>query len=330
MRGNHRGGSQCGEIRRDAVSRSGTAADWNAQCRRLRTSGSDRRARRCRARRSISDPSTSPCCRTLITGTPAFFIGDARIAVAGRGGAPADARGAATALDHVTVVNRFAVGKRRMTADRVDVGRLRGILARHVEVLHVETGHRVRTAATFQQRADLADQVPLQTFFGVRRRRRVVAAASSRRTCLRRTRVGERQRRVAGGVELLQRLDRCRVDRDADVRVAVLEDVVGRPGEHQREVVSVRRVNRLHDDGAAEARRIRRAPNEDAGRVRRSRGSNGQLAGGRPVVHVGPAADEEFLLDVADPAKVNRLLQPVRGEKRERRRRDRDGSGHGR
>ena len=36
----------------------------------------------------------------------------------------------------------------------------------------------------------------------------------------------------------------------------------------------------------------------------------GQLAGGRPVVHVGAAADEELLLDVADPGKVNRLPQP--------------------
>ena len=247
----------------------------------------------------------------------------------------------------VAVVDRVPVAGHVERVDGVDVvvevaARLR--VAEAVDVLHgravapppavvaAPVGQRVGAVAATHERADLAVDVPGEPVLGAPRagarrvdgRHRVLAVAR----VVERQRVGERERAVARGVELLQCQHVDRLVGDADPGVAVADHLaVGhRPADVEVELVG--RVEHLDDDVAAEARGLRGPPHEDAGGVRRVRRAHDGRTWGRPRVDVGLAADEVLVLDVAHLREVLGDERVVGGAEGIRGRGDRQRPGH--
>ena len=194
-----------------------------------------------------------------------------------------------------------------------DVGGKLAAVRRPVHALHVEAGKRTTRPGGLQQRADLADHVPPQPFL---ERCGGCNPIRPRGAALVGGRIRHRERRVACGVEGLQRLQVLGRIGDRDPRVAVLHEVVVRHAPGEGEVIAAADVPDFDDDVAAEAGRVSGAPQHDARGVRRAWRLHHHAAVGGPVVDAGAAADEELLFDVARLGQIDDDLQLVRGHQR--------------
>ena len=167
------------------------------------------------------------------------------------------------------------------------------------------TPQRIRCGVAAHPRPNLGVDVPDEPVFGCPSGRsyradRVLAV----HRIVQRQRVRHRQRSVADRIEVLQRIDRDGLSRDAYPDVAVGHDLAVHHRPADVEVKGVRWVQYLDDDIAAEWRAVRRPPDEHAGGIRGvRRADNGRTRRG-PRIDVGRAADQVFLFEVADFTEV--------------------------
>src|SRR5690606_32744291 len=167
----------------------------------------------------------------------------------------------------------------------------------------IETG-RARCGAAIAERVagvcraqpfgDMGVDVPDEAVLGCLGR---VAANRAVAWVVRGKRVGPVERRVAHGIERLERGDGDRLCGDADPGVALSDNLVVMDGPADVEIEQVRRVEHLDNDAAGECAERLRTADEDACGVRDVRGAD-DGAGRWPVIDVGGAGDEELFLYV--------------------------------